>query len=240
MNVLFITNIPSPYRVDFFNELGKHCDLTVCFERKTSAERNIKWKGKNASTFKEVFPKLTPVGIDKSKGNGIVTFIKNNRFDAIIISGYSSPAVMSAIFYCKQHHIDYFLEYDGAFYKKDKFYLRWLKKILLKKAKVHFTTCDEHKRYLCSLGIPENRIIIYPFSSVFKSDIEKNFNVSEEEKITAKKKIGAIQANKTILSIGQFIYRKGFDVLLKSFKDVPPDYELFIVGGLPTSEYLKS
>lgn len=30
--VLFITNIPAPYRVVFFNELGKKCDLTVIFE----------------------------------------------------------------------------------------------------------------------------------------------------------------------------------------------------------------
>ena len=28
MKVLFITNIPAPYRIDFYNELGKHIDLT--------------------------------------------------------------------------------------------------------------------------------------------------------------------------------------------------------------------
>ena len=33
--VLFITNIPAPYRIDFYNELGKHCELTVVFEAKT-------------------------------------------------------------------------------------------------------------------------------------------------------------------------------------------------------------
>ena len=31
MKLLFLTNIPSPYRVDFFSELGKSCDLTVLF-----------------------------------------------------------------------------------------------------------------------------------------------------------------------------------------------------------------
>ena len=30
--VLFVTNIPSPYRVDFYNQLGKFVDLTVIFE----------------------------------------------------------------------------------------------------------------------------------------------------------------------------------------------------------------
>ena len=34
MKVLFLVNIPAPYRVDFFNELGKYCKLTVLFEEK--------------------------------------------------------------------------------------------------------------------------------------------------------------------------------------------------------------
>ena len=42
MKVLFLANVPSPYRVDFFNELGKYCDLTVLFEKATSErERSI-------------------------------------------------------------------------------------------------------------------------------------------------------------------------------------------------------
>lgn len=34
MKVLYITNLASPYRVNFFNELNRYCDLTVLFERK--------------------------------------------------------------------------------------------------------------------------------------------------------------------------------------------------------------
>lgn len=34
MNVIFVWRGPSPYRVDFFNELGKFCNLTVMFEMK--------------------------------------------------------------------------------------------------------------------------------------------------------------------------------------------------------------
>lgn len=40
MKVLFMANIPSPYRVDFFNELGKYCDLTVTFEGRTATDRD--------------------------------------------------------------------------------------------------------------------------------------------------------------------------------------------------------
>ncbi|WP_041077414.1 hypothetical protein [Thermotoga caldifontis] len=43
MKVLFLTNIPSPYRVDFFEELGKYVDLTVLFERLHAKDRERDW-----------------------------------------------------------------------------------------------------------------------------------------------------------------------------------------------------
>ena len=32
MKILFLTNVPAPYRVRFFNELARHCELTVVYE----------------------------------------------------------------------------------------------------------------------------------------------------------------------------------------------------------------
>ena len=40
-----------------------------------------------------------------------------------------------------------------------------------------------------------------------------------------------------ILSIGQFIHRKGFDILLQAAKQLPEDVKIHIVGGQPTQEY---
>lgn len=36
LKVLFLTNVPSPYRVDFFNALGELCELTVFIRDKNS------------------------------------------------------------------------------------------------------------------------------------------------------------------------------------------------------------
>ena len=55
LKVLFITNIPSPYRVDFFNELGKMCDLTVLFERKDALDRDTKWLSYRKMYSKQYF-----------------------------------------------------------------------------------------------------------------------------------------------------------------------------------------
>lgn len=42
------------------------------------------------------------------------------------------------------------------------------------------------------------------------------------------------------LSVGQFIYRKGYDILLKAINNIKDiDIGIYIVGGEPTQEYLS-
>lgn len=42
-----------------------------------------------------------------------------------------------------------------------------------------------------------------------------------------------------VVAVGQFIYRKGFDVLLKAWKNCPADDELYIIGDKPTEDVLR-
>jgi len=51
VKVLYLANIPSPYRVDFFNELGQQIDLTVIFERETASDRDENWMKKKKQTL---------------------------------------------------------------------------------------------------------------------------------------------------------------------------------------------
>ena len=48
-----------------------------------------------------------------------------------------------------------------------------------------------------------------------------------------------IVENKIILAIGQFIPRKGFDILLQAAQHINKEVGIYIVGGKPTPEYLK-
>lgn len=54
MKILFITNIPSPYRVDFYNELAKFVDLTVIFEARRAKGIRFSWNDNNIQ-FKAIF-----------------------------------------------------------------------------------------------------------------------------------------------------------------------------------------
>lgn len=53
------------------------------------------------------------------------------------------------------------------------------------------------------------------------------------------KKILGIKYNVIILFSGQFIYRKGVDILLKAAKNISKQCGIYIVGGEPTREYLS-
>ena len=39
--ILYMTNLPVPYKIDFFNELGRNMNLTVVFERRTASDREV-------------------------------------------------------------------------------------------------------------------------------------------------------------------------------------------------------
>ena len=94
MKVLFLTNIPSPYRVDFFNELGKLCDLTVLFETKSAKDRDATWAADKITNFKAVFLKGIRRGVAEAVCPGIFKYLTKKKFDVIVVGMYSSPTGM--------------------------------------------------------------------------------------------------------------------------------------------------
>lgn len=241
MKVILCTNIPAPYSVDFYNELGKYCDLTVVYERYTSSERNAAWKGDKAFNFKEVYLKLKPVGVEHAKGSGLRKYIKENHSDALIFANYASPASLEAIIWCRLHKRKYIINWDGGFFKRESYFKKVFKKFILGGAEKHFISCEELRKYLLSMGIPQNRIFMYPFTSIRENDIAKNSSHTRDEKKSIRKKLG-IEEEKVVLSVGRFSYEKGYgkgyDVLLKAASHCDSSIGFYIVGDEPTEEFV--
>lgn len=237
MKVLFITNLPSPYRVDFFNELGKEIDLTVCYERHSSSERNKKWVNNDKRNYQERFIAAKEIGTDRSIGLGLVHELKRDKYDFVIITGFSSPSVILLILYCQLHKISYIMEDDGGLYNTNGEKYRWIKRLLLRKAKAYFTTTNDNIKTLVDLGVNKEIIHKYPFSSVKNVDIEDG--ISMQAKRSEMREFLSVNEEKVVLAVGQFIERKGFDVLIQAFKNAPSNCGLYFVGGEPTSYYLE-
>ncbi|GHH98662.1 glycosyltransferase family 4 protein [Neobacillus kokaensis] len=231
MKVLYLTNIPSPYRVDFFNELGKLCDLTVLFERNNAQGRNEQWFEKKCQNYKAIFLKSKELQSDGALSFEILKYLKKT-YDIIVIGGYSTPTSMLAINYLKVKKKSFLLNADGGFINPTENKLkRAIKKYFISSATFWLSTGKETSEYLKYYGADENRIFKYPFSSIIMDNIvESPISINEKQRL--KKELG-VSAEKVVLTVSQFIYRKGIDVLINAWGKI--NYhnksELIIVGG---------
>lgn len=235
IRVLYLTNVPSPYRVEYFNTLSKMCKLTVVYEKKMSNERDKKWTAKALDSYKSIYLKGISTGTDNAMCLGVTKFL-SRKFDFIIICGISTPTQIVAINYCKIHSIPYYIESDGGIAKSGYGIRERFKRFLVGGACGYFSTCKRHDEYYITYGADEKRIIRYPFTSISESDIVQRVP-SIEEKQLIKEKL-KICGDVLVLSVGQFIYRKGFDVLIRSAARLK-NIVFYIVGGKPTKEYIE-
>lgn len=235
MKVLFMANIPSPYRVEFFNELGKYTDLTVTFEGKRATDRDVKWKSSNFTSFKAVFLNGIRTRSDQFLCFDIIKILKQG-FDRIIVGGYSSPTAMVAIEYMRLKGIKFFIEADGGLISQESNFKYLVKKHLISSANGWLSSGKVTSDYFIHYGADNKDIHVYPFSSLKAEDILSGC-LSLDEKRRKRKKSG-INENKIVISVGQFIHRKGFDILLKAWKKCPKEYGLYIIGAEPKEEYL--
>ncbi len=236
MKILFLANVPSPYRVDFFNELGKYCDLTVLFEKATSDERDQSWGNYKFCNFNGVILPGKSINTDTAFCPSVLKYVLNHSFDRIICTTFTDLTGMLAVQTMKLLHMPYYLECDGGFAKDGKGLKEKIKKLVICGATGYFSTgriCDE---YYTTYGAEASKLIRYPFSSLKESDLVKSVP-STDEKRRLKKELG-IKEKRVILAVGQFIHRKGFDILMAAVKDLPKDIGIYFVGGIPTKEYL--
>lgn len=235
MKVLYLTNLAAPYRVDFFNELSKYCDLTVLFERKKAADRDDEWYSSNFK-FNTIFLNSKNIGNEASLSFEVIKYLKGN-FDHIILGGYSTPTAMIASTYMKLHKIPYILNADGGFINDNERKVNYLiKKHFISSPSYWLSSGKETNKYLEYYGAKKEKIFSFPFTSLREKDILKEC-ISNEEKEKLRINYN-VPYKKVIISIGQFIHRKGFDWMIEAYKDLDRNIGIYIIGGIPTKQYV--
>lgn len=237
MKVLIISNIPSPYRIDFFNELGKIVDLTVIFEAKTAKGIKFNWNINEIKWFKAIFLKEGDIE-EKKVDWSILKYIKKNHYDVFIVTSYAYLTEMVALLTLKLKKIPYYLEIDGGLLRNGENYFKSkFKSFLISKAKGYFSPSKSSDDFLVYYGADREQIYRYPFTSLKREDILDEV-IRADEKLALKKQLN-IHEEKVVLSVGRFIHGKGFDVLLNACNEIGKDIGVYIVGGNPTEEYVK-
>jgi len=236
MRILFINDYPAPYRVDFFNELGKNCNLTVLYtKRNGQTSRDTKWISDSFVNFNGIFLNQTKL-FHHSISFEIKQYLKTEKFDLIVLCDYASLTGIYAHLIMKIRKMPYAIEADGGFPKSGRGIKEWLKKKLLSSASWWLSSGEITDQYFLKYGAKAKNIYRYPFSSLRVADILQAVpNLEEKKKLKEKLQI---TEEKVILSVGQYIHRKGYDILLNSYKYLIYNAGVYIVGGKPTDEYI--
>lgn len=277
MKVVFLTNLPSPYRVDFFNELGKNVDLTVCFEDcgESNRERDKRWYGTDYDNFHAVFlKKITFAG--RSICKDVLKYLDSEA--KIVVCNYHTPTGMLAILYMKSKGIPFYLEADGAFPKEGTGIREQVKRFLISSASGWFSTAEVCDQYYLTYGAKKERIVRYPFSSIRKEQLDslmqasggddvrqqsqqksmelqqqicqqsqQKFQQSQQQNCQQsrhwtrqqfRQQLGMTE-QQVVLCVGQFIHRKGIDLLLRVAKYLPERIGVYIIGGTDSTKRQK-
>lgn len=237
--LLFLTTYASPYRVHFFDELSRTCDVTVLFAERIEEKkhRDASWfvQGSGATHFVQLQKRILRLR-GKELCMDVVEWLKK-PYDAIVVCGYSSPTFMLAMAYMRAHKIPFWMEVDGGLVRQDRKPVYLFKKKLVSMPSGWLSTGKATSAYLTHYGAQPDKIHIYPFSSLWERDILQSVP-TVEEKQELRQQLG-ITEEKVVLTVGQFIHRKGFDVLLKAIPKVKGNTGIYFVGGQPTEEYLS-
>lgn len=247
MKILFITNYPSPYRVDFFNCWGNLPDvqLTVLFleNSREQKHRSEKWFHTDYTYFRPVFLHEKVTIRNHVIYKDIFHWLKE-KYDGIIFGGYSEPTYMAAMEYLRIHHILYGIEIDGGLINNDSLPKFIVKKHFLSSADFWFSSGNVASNYLIHYGADPDKIIVYPFSSMMKENLktalesasgcdsgEVEWRKNREECRKKAREVLNIKEPLMSLSIGQFIKRKGFDLLIDLIPKMNKSIDYYFIGG---------
>lgn len=226
MKVLVIGSFPAPYRVAVFQELAKEYELEVYFCTDKNEERAKDWFCKSGELSFEVLD-------NEEVQQKFAKALRNiKKYDFVLAYDSTWMAAMKAMICCRLHGVPYFVNNDGALPHKSSFLRSMVKKFFFKGAKLCFASGQFSKQYFLENGVKEKNIRIHNFTSLTKEDILPA-PVSAEEKTALREQLNLLPNKVYAITVGQFIERKGFDLLLQAWKSIEDtsNAELLLIGG---------
>jgi len=236
MKLFILTTILAPYRIDYFNELGKLCELTVCFETKTDQCRDDSWYKKEFSNFKAVILKDWDKPGLKLKTD-IIKHLREADYDIAVAFEYSTPTALLFMLYNIMIRKPYCINLDGGFISSGRL-KSTIKRYFITRAAACLASGKMATSYFKYYGAKSEQIYYHGFTSLIRKDI-LDYPISHANKMLIKSNLN-IHPKKTAIAVGQFIHRKGFDILINAWRVVELDCSLLIIGGgEKKEEYLK-
>lgn len=238
LSVYYFTDIPAPYSVNFFNELGKKVDLTVIYEIRSITGRDPNWFKGKANNFKECFLDAHVINRDSTFSFKILKYLKAPKNTIFVFGNYSSLVCIVAITFLRIKKIPFIIHSDGSFINEEGRIKKSLKNFLLGSSNFVFSSNNATDDYFRYYRKSDKNLTIkrYPFTSIYEKDINtKVLNHCEKLKLRTKQNVYSEEY--VVLFVGSMIYRKGIDVLINVTSKLPKNIGVYLVGGEITEQY---
>ncbi len=229
--ILYLTNIPAPYTVEFFNLLGERYKLTVLFEYDTVPEREKNWFCKTGEKYTAV---ILPDNILKRIRK--VIYYLRTAIGPIIIGNYSSAVGILAIMYLKIARRRFYIHADGGEIQKENVLKKKIKRFLISSADWYFSPGKITDEYFRFYGNANSKILRYPFTSVNQKDVLPSC-IPLWLKREKRRDMYNFAEDYIGIFVGSITNDKGIDVLLKAAANLNGNIGIHIFGGDITSEY---
>ena len=231
-HVAIITNIPAPYRVDFFDHLQKNYaqyQFSIIYSSRN--EDNRKWDIDQNKMRNSIFLESKTIRIKKRFDNyylhipmGVSKVLNKIEPDVVVGSEYN-PTILQALYYCKKKKIPFVSWTDGTLFseRNRNFVQKFLRRLVVSKADSYIGSSTKSKEAQIYYGADERKCHI----SYLAVDVEKYIQQPQ-----------ALGTGK-ILCVGSLIERKGIDLLLNALANVKCDYSLYLAGEGAEKENLQ-
>ncbi len=230
--VVFITNIPSPYRVDFFVFLQKtytQYEFHVIFSG--GGMENRKWHVELRELKNYRFLKSKTLIIRRRYDDryvflpfGVEKELKQIGPDFVFAMEYN-PTILRAVHYCRKKKIPFASWTDGTAHSERAIgtVQRLSRKYIIKRADAFVASSTASMKNQISYGADKSKC----FLSYLTVDIEKYLMKKDH------------YMSRQMIYVGSLIERKGLDLLLDALARLPDDITLVIVGEGQEREILQ-
>lgn len=232
MKILILSDIPAPYRIAVFKGIAEQFKTTTFFNMAKNDSRNLDWYKKANSEFSfEILDNENAI-------NHYNECIKNIKdYDLVLCYDPWAKRSRKLQRLCMRKKVPYILNADGALGINASFPKKQIKAFYCKRAALCFAGCERAVEYFKAYGAKPEKIVKHPFTSLFKSQILES-PYTKEQKSEFRKELG-IDEKVTFITVGQFIHRKGFDILLEAWAKTEQTSQLYIIGGGPLENEYK-
>ena len=237
--IILITSNIAPYRLRWCEELANTFDVTICYTKDKEKDYNDNFLKHSSNKCKIKKINTKNYNSEDPLCFNVINVIKNNRDALIVFDGYGPKTNLLGLTYAKLIGIKTYLNVDGYPTERNKNIIRdIIRKFVIGHLCNYFFCGGENvKDYLIRYGAKKDNICVHNFSSISSREII-NKPLSSEQKQTVRDELGINCKGNIVLGVGRFIPLKRFEDLIKASKLCNSNFDLYLLGGNPTKEYL--